>query len=124
MIFNFFRNIFWNFHVLLQSYSADTEVVKTLGSASLFGSGTLFWSLSIYELCASFIIKSDPLMNSLPMFFVFLFSLAFSILIIVTTKNNVDEGYVRIGFLNKSFSKLISLFYVVGSFILFFGFII
>lgn len=110
--------------MLLQSYTADSEVAETLGSASLFGSGTLFWLLSIYKICAGFIIDGNPLINVLQVGVVFVLSVTFSIFIVVTTKDSVEGGYVRIGSLNKSLSKIISLFYVVGSFILFFGFIL
>lgn len=124
MIFDFFRYIYWNFHVSLRSFTADSEVADTMGSASLFGSGTLFWLLSIYKVSAGFIIDGNPLMNVLYVGAVFVLAIAFAIVVVVTTKESVDGGYVRIGVLNKSLSKIVSLLYVVGSFITFFGFIL
>lgn len=124
MILNLFRCIYWNLHVLLQSYTADSEVAKRLGSASLFGSATLFWLLSIYKMGASFIINGDPFMNVFQVGLVLVLSVGFSIFIVVTAKDSIDGDYVRFGLISKTLSKFLSLFYVVGSFILFFGFIL
>ena len=124
MILDFFRCIYWNSHVLLQSYTADSEAAKRLGSSSFFGSATLFWLLSIYKMGAGLIINENPLMNVFQIGVVFVLSASFSIFIAVTTKDSVDGDYVRFSLLSKPLSKLLSLFYVVGSFILFFGFIL
>lgn len=124
MILNLFRCIYWNLHVLLQSYTVDSEVAKTLGSSSLFGSATLFWLLSIYKMGAGLIINADPLMNVFHVGIVFVLSVSFSIFIAATTKDSINEDYVRLGPLGKNLSKFLSLVYVVGSFILFFGFIL
>tara|TARA_Y100001934_G_C12309709_1_gene754298 strand:- start:639 stop:1010 length:372 start_codon:yes stop_codon:yes gene_type:complete len=121
MILRFFRRIYWRFHVLIQPITADSESAKILGSSSLFTMATLFWLISIYKSIAKFYIV-NPLLDRPKVGIVFILALAISVFIILTTNKEIENWGQRQGFLYKYVFGLLSLIYVVGSYIVFFGF--
>ncbi len=123
-MFNLLRGIYWNLHLLLAPYIADSDLTKNIGSSSLFASCTLFWMLSIYHFIARFIIEGRPIDASGIVGLIFVLSTVLSIYIATTTKIKKEDGYVSISFLNKSLSRLLSLGYMIGSFFVFFRYVL
>ncbi len=82
---------------------------------------TLFWLISIYKSIAKFYIV-NPLLDRPKVGIVFILALAISVFIILTTNKEIENWGQRQGFLYKYVFGLLSLIYVVGSYIVFFGF--
>ncbi len=117
LIVKILRAIYWRFHILIEPFTADSESAKILGSSSLFAVATSFWFLSIYKGIAKHFMDR-PLLDRPKVGVVFLLALAISIYIITTTKS----GKEYLPYRNTWVYGLLSLIYVVGSWLMFFGF--
>jgi len=124
MISEVFRGIFINFHLILKPLTSGGHAAEVTGASALFGASNFFWILSMYELFKKKWMAGSYLTNNNITIVLILVAASFSLFIVLTTKIESDMNYVRIGAFNLWMSKVISLFYVVGSFIVLFGFIL
>jgi len=118
----FFRYIYRNLHNVLKQYTIDDDSARIMGSSSLFTSATLFWFLSIYTFCSEFMGQKSPMLDVNFVGLVFIISVGFSIYIVFTTKGLTDTKEATKASAMAILPKIISLSYLIGSFILFFGY--
>ncbi|QNR25665.1 hypothetical protein [Croceimicrobium hydrocarbonivorans] len=115
------RAIYWRFHILIEPFTADSESAKILGSSSLFTMATTFWFLSIYKGIAKHFMDR-PLLDRPKVGVVFLLALLISIYISTTTKNGKEYSPYRNTKANRFLIPLLTVVYVLGAYITFFGF--
>lgn len=117
------KALYWNQHVLLRPYTLGGENIQFMGSASTFTSCTLFLAWSVYGNIMKQLGDGDPLRNEYHMFEITtIASLTLSFAVIIKTKKSEDNSYVKMGFIGKKLAAFLSFVYLVGAFVLFFGF--